>query len=268
MKTSRITSPSNPKIKAAIEIQKERNRFRNSVFLLETPHLIEAALAARSRITQVFFTAAFSEKKEARNLMGKLAEHRAEFFEVTESLLRKLSDADNPQGIIALTSLDFVRLSDLRLSGNPLIVICDGLQDPGNLGTVIRTADAAGADAVVLLPGTCDAYMPKTIRATAGSIFNLPLVYSTIEDLREWLEENGIKLIITTADAGVSLFDADLKGPSALVFGNEARGISSEIRQAADMAIRIPIQGRAESLNVAAASAVFLYEAVRQRSVS
>lgn len=267
MKTARITSLSNHKIKTAVEIQKKRGSFKNTAFFLEGPRLIESALASGSTIKQAFFTASFAAGKNSRLLLQKLSGSNVELFEITEPLLGKLSDADTPQGIIALASLNPVLLAELNLQQNPLIVVSDGIQDPGNLGAVIRTADAAGADAVILLPGTCDAFMPKTIRATAGSIFNLPLVYSTIQDLRPWLAEKGIKLIVTTADAGLSLFDADLKGPSALVFGNEARGISSEIRQAADVAIRIPIQGSAESLNVAAASAVFLYEAVRQRSV-
>ena len=141
----------------------------------------------------------------------------------------------------------------------------DGVQEPGNLGTIIRTSDAVGADAVIMLKGTCDAFMQKTIRATAGSIFNIPIIYSGTDKFLEWLKLNGIMLVATALDSGKSAFDAGLENPIAFVFGNEAHGVSSEIKKKADLILKIPIYGKAESLNVSASAAVCLYEAVRQR---
>ncbi|MDO9288788.1 MAG: RNA methyltransferase, partial [Thermodesulfovibrionales bacterium] len=149
----------------------------------------------------------------------------------------------------------------------PLIVIVEGVQEPGNLGTIIRTADAAGADAVIILEGTCDAFSQKTIRATAGSIFNIPIVYAETDKLLEWLKAKKISLAATSLDAKKSIFNTDLKKPLAFVFGNEAHGVSAEIKKNADVILKIPIFGKAESLNVSASAAICLYEAVRQRSI-
>jgi TrmH family RNA methyltransferase len=156
-------------------------------------------------------------------------------------------------------------LDKLRLDDPPLLAVADGIQNPGNLGTIIRTSDAAGADGVLLLPGTCDPFMSKTVRATAWSIFNVPVVHTDRPGLLEWIKEKRIHLAVTAADAPKSVFDTDLDMPVALVFGNEARGVSKPLRKAADLVVKIPIHGRAESLNVATSAAIFLYEAVRQR---
>jgi len=158
-----------------------------------------------------------------------------------------------------------VKPGELALQQTALIVVIDEIQDPGNLGTIIRTADAAGTDAVFLLPGTCDAFMPKVIRATAGSIFHVPLVSAESDVLMAWLREKKILLAITAADAEEDIYSADLSVPLAIVFGNEARGVSSRMKKAADRSLRIPIFGKAESLNVATSAAICLYEVVRQR---
>ena len=154
---------------------------------------------------------------------------------------------------------------DCGCGTSPLLVVSDGIQDPGNLGTIIRTADAAGADGVVILPGTCDVYMQKTIRATAGSLFNIPVTHAAVDELLDWLRAHKINLAVTASGAEKSFFEADLNKPVAFVFGNEAQGVQEDLKRAADMVLSVPIYGKAESLNVAASAAVCLYEAVRQR---
>jgi len=188
-----------------------------------------------------------------------------EMFEVSDHILNKLADTKTPQGIIAIASYDIKKLEEIKFKSTPLIVAVDGVQEPGNLGTIIRTSDAAGADAVVILKETCDVFMQKTIRATAGSIFNVPIIYTGTDKFIQWLKSNGIMLVATALDSDKSIFDSDLKKPIAFVFGNEARGVSNEIKRKADLILKIPIYGKAESLNVSASAAVCLYEAVRQR---
>ena len=265
MNYSRLTSSSNPKIKEAMDIKRRKSRTGHASFIIEGPHLIGMALSADISINEVFFTEVFGRKEEGQRTLRQLSKSTARIYEVAEHLLHKLAETETPQGIIAVVTHSPLPLSGLRLRDNPLLVVSDGIQDPGNLGTILRTADAAGADGVVILPGTCDVYMQKTIRATAGSLFNIPVAHAAVDELINWLRANKIRLAVTASGAENSFFEADLGKPVAFVFGNEAQGVQEDLRKAADMVLSIPIYGRAESLNVAASAAVCLYEAARQR---
>jgi TrmH family RNA methyltransferase len=266
MNFTKITSPSNPKIKTVVNIRHRKSRVGNASFIIEGPHLIEMALNADTPMSEVFFSEAFSRKKEGQRLLKKLSKHPTGFFEVTDRVFHKLADTETPQGIIAIATCLPLSLDQLRVKSTALLVVSDGIQDPGNLGTIIRTADASGADAVIILPGTCDVFMQKIIRATAGSLFNIPVVHTSVNELAAWLRAKKINLAVTAVDAEQSLFEARLDNSVALVFGNEAHGVREELKRAADIVLRIPIYGKAESLNVASAAAICLYEAARQRS--
>lgn len=261
-----ITSASNPKVREVLEVRDKRGGQRHNAFLIEGPHLLEMAVNAGCVIRRVFFSESFIKKESGRRLLKQLSEAGSDIYTAREQIISKLAETETPQGILAVASCAPVDLNALTLRGYPFIVAAEGIQDPGNLGTIIRTSDAAGADAVVILPGTCDPFTPKSLRATAGSIFNLPVIFSETEDMTGWLKKRGISLIVTDRDADKSIFNSDLQGPLALVFGNEAQGVSQRLRDTADILIRIPIIGRAESLNVAASAAICLYETVRQRT--
>lgn len=261
MRYTKITSAANQHIKDIVQIREKRAKFRHTAFLVEGPHLVEMALNARVHIKEVFATEAFINTKEHQDMLRKIT---GTVFEVPEQVLKKITDTETPQGIVAVAGYEPSTLDTLSLKANPLLVVLDAIQDPGNLGTIIRTADAAAADAVILLPGSCDVFMPKVIRATAGSIFNLPLIYTEPASLVDWLRKKKIRLVVTAADAGKTIFESDLSGNIAIAFGNEAHGISDHLRKAADLFLNIPILGKAESLNVATSAAICLYEAVRQ----
>jgi TrmH family RNA methyltransferase len=265
MRYLRIASASNPHVREATQIRDRRTKNRKSTAVIEGPHLAEMALNAGAEFKEVFVSATFLDGEGNQELLRRLAKAAQHIFEVTDRILGKITDTEAPQGIAAVVSFRKATLDALGFSSEPFLVIADSIQDPGNLGSIIRTADAAGADAVVLLPGTCDAFMPKVIRATSGSIFTIPVVYTELDGLMEWLQDKKIPLAVTAAEAGKDIFAADLSGPVAVVFGNEARGVGSKLKQAAGITLRIPIFGRAESLNVAASAAVCLYEIVRQR---
>ncbi len=236
-----------------------------STFIIEGPHLIESAIAAGAEIDRVFFTDSFGSGIKGLEMLKTLSKITRDIFEVAPRLLNKIADTETPQGVVAIVTYFPLALDKLCLPGIALLVVADGIQDPGNLGTIIRTADAAGAGCVILLPGTCDPFMPKTIRATAGSIFNIPVVSADAGALLEWLEERAIRLAVAAADGRETIFGAALDIPLAFVFGNEARGVSDRLRGNADLILRIPIYGKAESLNVATSAAICLYETVRQR---
>jgi TrmH family RNA methyltransferase len=265
MHCPKITSPSNPQIKEAVTIRESGRKKGGGTFLIEGLHLIESAIRAGAEIDRVFFTDSFSARREGGEMLKTLAKTNRSMFQVGPRLLNKIADTETPQGVVAVVTYSSLALDQLRLDDPPLIAVADGIQDPGNLGTIIRTSDAAGADGVLLLPGTCDPFMSKTVRATAGSIFNIPVVHTDRPDLLEWISEKRIHLAVTAADAPKSVFDVDLDVPVAFVFGNEARGVSERLRKAADLVVKIPIHGKTESLNVATSAAICLYEAVRQR---
>lgn len=274
-KFMKITSSSNPLIKEAVRIRERHGKVRNTAFLIEGPHLVEMALASPDvEIKRVFVTDAFLSKKEGQHLVQRIvheagkqggAEQGAFLLEVSGQILDRLTDTEAPQGIAAVVSYRMKGLEELQIKDAPLLAVCDGIQDPGNLGAIIRASDAAGADAVVILPGTCDAFMQKTIRSTAGSLFTIPLIYSSPDSLAAYLDLKGITLSIADAHAKRFIYAYDFRKPVAIAFGSEAHGASNALRQKAKDLIVIPVIGKAESLNVAMAASVCLYEAVRQR---
>ncbi len=267
MSAKMIVSPANPLIKEALRI-KERRGHRDSAFIIEGPHLIEMSLASPyASLEQVFFTEDFYSSGEGRRLLKRLEETSVDLVETSKRVMDKLTDTETPQGIAAVLALNTVALSVIPFKTMPLLVICDGVRDPGNIGTIIRAADAAGADAVLLTPGTCDAFMPKAIRASAGSIFAVPVLSAGVEELVGFLEERRMRLYAADVHASHSLYETDFRAPAAIVFGNEAHGIGAELLRKADLLFRIPVIGRAESLNVAMAASISLYEAVRQRGL-
>lgn len=188
-------------------------------------------------------------------------------YEVPQKLFRTLSDTKTPQGIMAVVRMKKFEIANL-CEGNFLVVALDGIKDPGNMGAIIRTADAAGATGILAGKGCVDLYNPKVIRSTMGSIFHLPVMEEI--DLRWALKElskKGAKIIITSLDAKKSYLDTDYKIPVVIVFGSEAEGVSKEILDMPSEQVKIPIPGRAESLNVAVACGILLYEAARQRRI-
>jgi TrmH family RNA methyltransferase len=268
MRYKRITSLSNPLIRKAIEVKKRKLGSAEELFLVEGPHLVGMAASASILIKEVFHTETFMRKEEGKKLLTQLAVMQSPpemLVEVSDEIILRLSDTESSQGIVALVAHNPCNFRELVVSGKPLVVACDGIQDPGNLGTIIRVADAAGADAVVMLPGTCDPLSPKTVRATAGSIFNIPVIICGYSEFLDYVALKMLDLIVTDIRARRSLYQSDLRRPVAFVFGNEARGVSEVLRSKAIESVKIPIPGKAESLNVAIAAAVCLYEAVRQR---
>jgi TrmH family RNA methyltransferase len=184
-----------------------------------------------------------------------------ECYEVPESVLAAIATTETPDPVVACIPLPAP--DGAPLAENPLVVVAHRLQDPGNLGTIIRAADAAGADAVVVTDQTVDPYAPKAVRATMGSLFHLPLVRSTLADFRA--SHPQLPLLALSLSGEVSLYEGDYRGGAAFLIGNEGAGLSEEDEASATQLIRIPMPGHAESLNAAMAATICLFEAVRQR---
>jgi TrmH family RNA methyltransferase len=241
---------------AAVKLHRHVGRTRAARFLAEGPNLVEAALR-RGLVGEVFAT------EDALHRYGAMLDG-AQVHVVTEKAAKALSDTVTPVGLVAVCSLPESRLADVLASGPRLVLVAVGISEPGNAGTLIRLADAMGADAVVLAGHGVDPYNGKCLRASAGSIFSLPVLEVTdTAEVIAALQGIGVRVLATTLDGEVSLDDAELSTPTAWLFGPEAHGLSPEVAGSADARVSIPMHGAAESLNVAAAAAICLYQSAR-----
>jgi TrmH family RNA methyltransferase len=258
-----IDNPRSPRVRAAAKLAKKNQRAETGLFLIEGPQAVAEALQYRpDLVTEVFATSAALDRHPAIARAAAAAGLRIET--VTDAVLETIADTVTPQGVVAVCRQFPMALDELLAARPRLVAVLEEVRDPGNAGTIIRVADAAGADAVILTGSSVDVFNPKVVRATTGSLFHLPVVVgvplaATLERLR------GLGTRILAADvSGDDLLDVrsdgHLDGPTAWLFGNEARGLTDEQLALADRAVIVPIYGRAESLNLATAAAVCLYE--------
>ncbi|SHI93418.1 TrmH family RNA methyltransferase [Desulfofundulus thermosubterraneus] len=259
-----IRSKANPQVKYLRRLARRSQRDKEGHFLLEGVRLVEEALSSGWPVKMLVYSPSGSER--AAVLLEAARERGIQLLPVEEKLLAELADTATPQGVLAVVEKPGYTLEETLAAGPSLLLVVDGVQDPGNLGTIIRSADAAGAGGVILFPGTVDLYNPKTIRATMGSLFHLPVAaVREGEDVLVRLKTAGLVLVAGVPAGGIPLPTVDLTRPLALMVGSEARGLSPELLACADLLATVPMPGRAESLNVAVAASIMLYEAVRQR---
>lgn len=261
-----IDSLANRKIKLAASLHSRKHREKEGLFLAEGIRLAEMAAEADWEISFCLCTKALSSQQRGSELLKKLELRGVPVYETAENIYGKASGTDAPQGILLVMKQQKSCLTEWQAAENPLYVVLDGVQDPGNAGTIIRTADAAGADGVILLKGSADIFNEKTVRATMGSLFHLPICTDvTQEGLQAFLKEQAVSLYATALDETAGpYFQQDFKNRCAIAFGNEGNGVSRELLKNARKTY-IPMYGAAESLNVGVSAAVVLYEAARQR---
>ena len=251
-----LTSRSSDRVVAVRRLHSRKGRRDAGLFLVEGPQAVREA-AATSLVQEVFVT----EDLDAQFL--QLVQHLP-LTVVSNSVMEALAETNSPQGIVATCRWESASLQDVLLGGGAPVVLLDGVSDPGNAGTIIRTADAAGASGVVLTPGSVDPTNGKCVRSSAGSIFHLPIATDVQHiDVTAAIDPSRMVFAVATGDGAVDVFDWLGSVPKnqsiCWIFGAEAPGVSEEARSMADVQVRIPLYGRAESLNVAAAAAVCLY---------
>lgn len=264
---SYIQSRQNEQVKNLVKLRERKHRDRQSRFIIEGLRELTHAIEAGYTIDDIYFCPEhFPQEVHAQFIDDVRSEATAPLTRLSEDAFEKASYREGPDGIIATAQQQGNVLADLKRTDNPLILALEGIEKPGNLGAILRSADGAGADAVILVDCVLDIYNPNAIRSSQGLIFALPIVTATRAQLREWLTENDIAVVATTPDTDQLHWDIDFKKPSALFMGSESDGLTDAWLQDADARIRIPMEGQADSLNVAAAAAVCLYEAKRQRA--
>ncbi len=264
----RIDSATNKKIKLAASLHNRRHRDKEGLFVVEGIRLSEMAAVSGWPISFALCTSKAIQEPRVKKILAVLAGKDCPVYETSEEIYRKASATETPQGLLLVMGQQQARFEDMVLPGKQaFLLVLDGVQDPGNAGAMIRTADAAGCSGIVLLKDNVDLFSDKTVRATMGSLFHLPVIQKVnMADLQAFLKENDIRLLAAALDSSAQPhFQADFCTDIAIVFGNEGNGISAEMLQAADNKVYIPMFGQAESLNVATAAAIVLYEAIRQR---
>ncbi|MFO7820123.1 MAG: RNA methyltransferase [Halanaerobacter sp.] len=262
----KITSSSNGKIKYLRSLYQKKYRRENKQFVLEGVRLIEEAVKEEINLTQVFYSDYLLRNRQGERLLKGLEKRGVEIYEIADDLLGQVADTVSPQGILAIADKIEYSLNDILSKEKELILIIDQIQDPGNLGTIIRTADAAGFDGLITTKGTVSLYNQKTIRATMGSFFRTPIAkVNDLDILENKIKESYFNLVVADTAGESYHFEIDYLPASAIVVGNEAHGPRQELIDMAEQLIKIPLLGGAESLNVAMATSVIAYEAVRQK---
>ena len=261
-----ITSVNNPQVKAAACLKTKKHRAEAGAFLAEGLRSVREAIAY-GQVRSLFVTD--TEADRLGEWLDKALSQGASLYRVDDKVMAKLSDTKTPQGIVAVVSLPSPSLEALAPGpeeADAPVVILDRVQDPGNLGTIIRTADAVGVRALLLLEGCADAYAPKVVRASMGSLFHVPVLSDLApEDVLSWCSRQGYRTVATCLDGARDLYRTTLPGRLAFLLGNEANGVAPALQQAADERVYIPMAGKAESMNVAMAAGVLLFEAFRRR---
>jgi TrmH family RNA methyltransferase len=255
-----------PRLKAARRLNKRAFRQRERAFLAEGPQAVAEAFHSGAQVTDLFVTV--PARTRHRDLVAAIAAAGIPVHVVSGEVMDELAQTVTPQGLLAVCGFVDVPLAEIARAAPALVALLANVRDPGNAGTVLRTADAAGAHAVVFADASVDPYNGKCVRASAGSLFHLPVVAGTrLEEAVVTLREAGLRIVAADGRAGRSLDDpevrARLAGPTAWMFGNEAWGLPPELVALADEPVAVPIYGRAESLNLAAAAAVCLYASAR-----
>ncbi|MFF2889078.1 TrmH family RNA methyltransferase [Paenibacillus sp. NPDC057967] len=258
-----IGSPQNDKVKHWASLMVKKNRDREGQFIIEGVHLIQEAVKSEAAVLQIVYDEERGMPAELE-VMALTDKSNAEWISASRAVMGKCTGTDTPPPVFAVLRKPDMPMNKL-FGSTSLVIALDGVRDPGNVGTIIRSADAAGADAVVLGQGCVDLYNPKTVRSTMGSLFHLPIIQGDLTEMLPQARAAGAKAIGTSLQADHSCYGYDWRQPTWLLMGSESEGLSPEVRALVDESVIIPMEGGAESLNVAMATTVLLFEALRQR---
>lgn len=265
MRIESITSAQNPKIRDLLSLQeKSRERRKKGLFVVEGRRELFHCIEAGYEPYSVFFCKDIIDA----NILEEIAEAAGEcsFFEIPQHLYDKVAYRGGTEGVIAELKCKDMQLEALKLKENPLVVVLEAVEKPGNLGAVLRSADASGVDAVIVCDPLTDLYNPNLIRSSIGAIFTVPVATASSEDTIKWLKANNIKIYTAQLQDSKWYYDTDMEGGTAIVMGTEATGLTDAWRKAADAHIKIPMLGKLDSLNVSVSAAILMFEAVRQRN--
>lgn len=258
-----ISSTANETVKLLKGLDRKKERQETGLFLAEGVHFAEEALRHGWRPAYAFAGIDALDTPRTRDLLERLRAGGARVLTATEKVLAAIAGKDNPQGVVSAFHQRLTPLAELRVNGRRRFVALYEIRDPGNLGTVIRTADAAGCDGVILIGTTCDPFSVDAVRATMGSLFAMPLATASFEDFLAWRDAAKVRVVAASMRGTHAHHDANYGERSCILMGTEQSGLPTDVEDACDELVRIPMAGRAESLNLAIAAGVMIYEAWR-----
>ena len=255
-----ISSKDNEKVKYTKSLLKTKNRNKENKFIIEGFRILTLAIECNANLDYVFINEDFEKKSEHSSFINVLKERNIKVYKTTNKIFDELVDTENTQGILAVVGFKNRDIDNNINDSHKFVLILDRIQDPGNMGTIIRTADAAGVDAIINLKGCVDIYNPKVIRSTMGSIFDMNIIQCTQEDALRVLKDSNFEIVSSYLNTDNYYNTVDYTNKVALVIGNEANGVNDELIDKSDTLVKIPIYGNAESLNAAISSAILMYE--------
>lgn len=267
MPVEKITSLQNPRVKQLVKLRDRRPRDEAGVFLVEGYREIRRALEKRVPLQELYVAPEWFLGENEPDLIARAEQAGARVFELSREAFAKVAYRERPDGLLAVAPQWKRSLADLALRADPFLLVVEAIEKPGNLGTILRSADAAGCDAVIVCDPVTDIFNPNVVRASTGVLFSVPLVVGESAGVLAWLRAQRIRTVATTPAAQTLYTAADLRGPLAVVMGSEQYGLSEFWLKQADLPVRIPMAGQADSLNVAMATIITLFEAVRQRGL-
>ncbi|MGE4563968.1 MAG: TrmH family RNA methyltransferase [Victivallaceae bacterium] len=262
----KITSAQNESVKHAIRLRDRRDREKEQLTLLEGYRELTRGREYGMEIVECFFSPAHFLGENEMPLLNALAEAGVKVVELAPHLLEKMAYRDRPEGLIAIARMKRHTLDSIPVYPDGLYLVAEAIEKPGNLGSILRSADAAGVDGLIVCDKCTDLYNPNVIRASTGALFSVPLAEATSEETFEWLRKHHIRILAATPHTDQLHTDADMTGAVAIAVGREQCGLSDLWMKHSDLPVKIPMLGRIDSLNVATATTILLYEAARQRN--
>jgi TrmH family RNA methyltransferase len=279
-----ISSLQNPRVKNAGRLREARHRREQQAILIDGAREISRAIASGVRLLEAFVCESLCTTAESKTLLEQLRKSTSaggefDILEVTPAVFEKLAFGDRAEGVLAIAEMPEKRLADIPLSiarpsallpkekQSPLVAVLEGVEKPGNLGAVLRSADAVGVSALILADSRVDLYNPNAIRASLGTIFSVPVCEAKSDEVLNWLRQHQLKIFAARVDGSVPYTEVDYRAPTAIVLGAEATGLTSAWNAPDIAAVHLPMLGIADSLNVSATAAVLFYEALRQRTI-
>lgn len=260
-----ITSATNPRVKAAARLRRRRERDARGLFPIEGARVVRRALEAGWPLVEAYVASDIAAD-DAAAVAAAVEMAGVPVTQLGEAAFRRIAYRERPDGLLAVGRIPPLDLDGISLPPRPLVLVVEAIEKPGNLGAMLRTADAAGVDAVIIASATADPWNPNVVRASQGALFSLPLAAGGATDVAGWLDERGLAVMGADPQPGAAApWDLDLTGPTAVVIGSEHEGLSAVWRRSA--AVAIPMLGTVDSLNASVAAAVLLYEARRQREL-
>ena len=260
-----IASLQNPRVKEVVKLRQRAHRDAQDLFIVEGYRELKRALDNSRRPVTLFVCEALFLGKNEPGLIEQCRQADTEIVACTPPAFKKMAYRERPEGLLALLPQVHLALADLKLPERPLVIVAEAIEKPGNLGTILRSADAAGAAAVIVCDQCTDIHNPNVVRASTGALFSLPVVETSSAEAMAWLRLHKIQILAASPHAAKDYTDVDLRPGTAIIVGAEQYGLSGLWMKEADLKVRIPMHGQADSLNVATATTILMFEAVRQR---